>query len=90
MTTTLTIQNSDKTLIDALKSVIKLHPKAKVSVKSKNDDFYNEANIRHLEEQKRRIEAGEAHFVTKTIEELETMASKKIIPNQEPRNAKFL
>lgn len=37
------------------------------------DDFYSEANIRHLEELKRLDDAGQLHFVTKTWEELKAM-----------------
>ena len=37
------------------------------------DDFYSEANIRHLEELKRFDDAGQLHFVTKTWEELKAM-----------------
>lgn len=37
------------------------------------DDFYSEANIRHLEELKRLDGAGQLHFVTKTWEELKAM-----------------
>ena len=37
------------------------------------DDFYSEANIRHLEELKRLYDAGQLHFVTKTWEELKAM-----------------
>ena len=37
------------------------------------DDFYIEANIRHLEELKRLDDAGQLHFVTKTWEELKAM-----------------
>ena len=39
----------------------------------KPDDFYSEANIRHLEELKRLDDAGQLHFVTKTWEELKAM-----------------
>ena len=37
------------------------------------DDFYSEANIRHLEELKRLDDAGQLHFVMKTWEELKAM-----------------
>ncbi len=37
------------------------------------DDFYNEANIRHLEELKRLDDEGKLHFISKTMEELEAM-----------------
>ena len=75
MTTTLTIQNSDKMLIEALTSVIRLHPQAKVTVQSRGGDgFYDEENIRHLEEQVRRINEGKAILVTKTLDELEALA----------------
>lgn len=37
------------------------------------DDFYSEANIRHLEELKRLDDVGQLHFVTKTWEELKAM-----------------
>ena len=37
------------------------------------DDFYSEANIRHLEELKRLDDAGQLHFVTKNWEELKAM-----------------
>ena len=37
------------------------------------DDFYSEANLRHLEELKRIDDAGQLHFVTKTWEELKAM-----------------
>ena len=38
------------------------------------DDFYNPANIRHLEEQVRLEKQGKLKFITKTFEELEAMA----------------
>lgn len=37
------------------------------------DDFYSEANLRHLEELKRLDDEGQLHFVTKTWEELKAM-----------------
>lgn len=37
------------------------------------DDFYSEANLRHLEELKRLDDVGQLHFVTKTWEELKAM-----------------
>ncbi len=64
MTLTMTIQNADNTLFEALKGVIKLSPKARVSVKKiADDDFYSEANIRHLEELKKLDDEGKLHFV---------------------------
>lgn len=75
MTATVTIQNANKTLIDAIKSLVKLAPSAHLTVKkTAKDDFYNEENIRHLEELKRLDDEGKLHFVKKTMEELETMA----------------
>ncbi len=62
MTSTLVIQNSNKDLIAALKGVIKLHPQSKVSIKNNNDDFYSEANIKHLEEMKRLADEGKLKF----------------------------
>lgn len=38
------------------------------------DDFYNPANIRHLEEQAKLYKEGKLKFVTKTLDELEEMA----------------
>lgn len=38
-----------------------------------NDAFYNEANIRHLEELKRLDDEGKLHFVVKTMDELRAM-----------------
>lgn len=73
MTTTITIQNSDTSLVEALKSVIKLHPAAKMKVCNKNDDFYSPSNIRHLEKLKKLDDEGKLNFVTKTFEELEAM-----------------
>ncbi len=75
MTATITIQNANKNLVDVIKSLIKLSPSAHLSVKkTPKDDFYNEENIRHLEELKRLDDEGKLHFVTKTMEELEAMA----------------
>lgn len=37
------------------------------------DDFYSEANIRHLEELKRLDDEGKLHFISKTMEELKAM-----------------
>ncbi|MBR0032395.1 MAG: hypothetical protein IJP61_08920 [Treponema sp.] len=62
MTLTLTIQNADKNLFDALKGVIKLSPKARVTVKKSDDDFFSEANIRHLEEMKTLDDEGKLKF----------------------------
>lgn len=75
MTSTVTIQNASKTLVDAIKSLVKLSPEAHVSVKkTPKDDFYSEENIRYLKELKRLDDEGKLHFVTKTMEELEEMA----------------
>ena len=75
MTATLTIQNANSTLVDAIKSILKLSPSAHLSIKkTAKDDFYSEENIRHLEELKRLDDEGKLHFVTKTMEELEAMA----------------
>ncbi|WP_296321093.1 hypothetical protein [Treponema sp. UBA3813] len=75
MTSTITIQNANKNLVDAIKSLVKLAPSAHLSVKkTPKDDFYNEENIRHLEELKRLDDEGKLHFVKKTMEELEAMA----------------
>ena len=43
-----------------------------LSAKDK-DDFYNEANIRHLEELKRLDDEGKLKFITKTMDELREM-----------------
>ncbi len=67
MPTMLTIQNSDKVLVSALRSVIRLHPQAKMTVRNKNDGFYSEANIRHLGELKRLDDEGK---LTSTRHEL--------------------
>lgn len=68
-------KNANKNLVDAIKSMVKLSPSAYISVKkTPKDDFYNEENIRHLEELKRLDDEGKLHFVTKTMEELEAMA----------------
>ena len=75
MTYTITIQNADKTLFDALKGVIKLSPNARVSIKKTEDDgALSKENILHLEKQVRLINEGKAKFVTKTLDELEAMA----------------
>ena len=74
MPTMLTIQNSDKVLVSALRSVIRLHPQAKMTVRNKDDGFYSEANIRQLETQVQRINDGSAYLVTKSLKELETLA----------------
>lgn len=75
MTATVTIQNADSSLINVLKSLVKLAPDAHISIKkTPKDDFYNEENIRHLEELKRLDDEGKLHFVEKTMEELEAMA----------------
>ena len=63
MTSTITIQNANKNLVDAIKSLIKLAPSAHLSVKkTPKDDFYNEENIRHLEELKRLDDEGKLKF----------------------------
>ena len=43
-----------------------------LSAKDK-DDFYNEANIRHLEELKRLDDEGKLKFISKTMDELREM-----------------
>ena len=55
-----------KTVIKEEKIPFELSPRHR-------DDFYSEANIRHLEELKRLDDAGQLHFVTKTWEELKAM-----------------
>ena len=68
MTYTLTIQNADTSIISALKSVLKLSPKVHFSVKKEKDDgFYNEANIRHLEEMKMLEAEGKLKFTPHDI-----------------------
>lgn len=63
MTSTVTIQNASKTLVDAIKSLVKLSPDAHVSVKkTPKDDFYNEENIRYLKELKRLDDEGKLKF----------------------------
>ena len=60
---TITIQNANKPLIDAIKSLVKLSPSAHITVKkTPKDDFYNEENIRHLEELKRLDDEGKLKF----------------------------
>ena len=71
MTYTITIQNADTSIISALKSVLKLSPKVHFSVKKEKDDgFFSEANIRHLEEHAQLYREGKAKLITKTFEEL--------------------
>lgn len=71
MVATFTIQNADTALLDTIKSVIKLSPKAKFSVKQSEDDgFYSEANIRHLEEQVKLYNEGKVKLIPKTFQEL--------------------
>ena len=68
MTYTLTIQNADTSIISALKSVLKLSPKVHFSVKKEKDDgFYNEANIKHLEEMKMLEAEGKLKFTPHDI-----------------------
>ena len=68
MTYTLTIHNADTSIISALKSVLKLSPKVHFSVKKEKDDgFYNEANIRHLEEMKMLEAEGKLKFTPHDI-----------------------
>lgn len=75
MTATVTIQNADNALINALKSLVKLSPSAHIKVqKTPKDDFYSEENIHHLEELKRLDDAGKLNFVEKSMEELEALA----------------
>ena len=63
MTATVTIQNANQTLIAALKSLVKLSPSARISIKKTlKDDFYSEENIRHLEELKRLDDEGKLKF----------------------------
>ena len=70
MTATMTIQNADNTLLNALKSVIKLYPQARVSVKKSQDSYYSEKDIQEMETQAQLYKDGKAKLVTKTFEEL--------------------
>jgi len=75
MTATVTIQNADNALINALKSLVKLSPSARIKVqKNPKDDFFSDENIRHLKEIKRLDEEGKLHFVEKSLDELKDMA----------------
>ena len=57
------------------KAVIR-NRKIPFEIEARDDDgFYNPANIRHLEEQVKLYNEGKMKFVTKTLEELEEMAS---------------
>ena len=63
MTATVTIQNADKTLVDALKSLVKLSPMANIKIKkTEKDDFYSEENINYLKELKRLENEGKLSF----------------------------
>ena len=74
MTVTMTIQNADNNLLNAIKALLRLAPNAHVTMKkSKDDGFYSEENIKYLEDLKKRDDEGKLHFVTKTWDELKAM-----------------
>ena len=66
----MTIQNADNNLLNALKSVIKLYPQARVSVKKSNEAFFNERDIQEMSNQVKLYEEGNVKLITKTFEEL--------------------
>ena len=55
-----------------VKTVIR-EKKIPFELSAKDDGFYNEANIRHLEELKRLDDEGKLHWIPKTMEELRAM-----------------
>ena len=70
MIATMTIQNADNNLLNALKSVIKLYPQAKVSVKKTQESYFTEKDICDMENQAKLYNEGKAKLITKTFEEL--------------------
>lgn len=70
MIATMTIHNADNNLLDALKSVIKLYPQARVNVKKFQETPFSEQVIQEMEEQAKLYEEGKAKLVTKSFEEL--------------------
>mgnify|MGYP006916032368 CR=1 FL=1 len=70
MTATMTIQNADNNLLNALKSVIRLYPQARVSIKKSNEEFFSDCDLQEMKNQAKLYEAGKATLITKTFEEL--------------------
>lgn len=70
MTATMTIQNADNNLLNALKSVIKLYPQVRVSVKKSHEAFFNKRDIQEMKNQLKLYEEGKVKLITKTFEEL--------------------
>ena len=70
MTATVTIQNADNALINALKSVIRLYPQARVSVKKTQESIFSAQETSEMENDARLYEEGKAKLVEKTFEEL--------------------
>ncbi len=70
MTATVTIQNADNNLINALKSVIRLYPQARVSVKKSPEPRFSEKDIQEMEEQAKLFEEGKIKLIPKSFEEL--------------------
>lgn len=70
MTATVTIQNADKSLVDALKSLVKLSPAARIKVRrTREDDFFSDGNMRHLAELKRLDDEGRLKFTAHDLAE---------------------
>ena len=70
MTATMTIQNADNNLLNALKSVIRLYPQARVSVKKSQESHFSENDIQEMEEQARLFNEGKIKLIPKSFEEL--------------------
>ena len=70
MVATLTIQNADNNLLNALKSVIRLHPQARVSVKKTQERDLSDKTVQEMKEQAKLYNEGKVKLITKTFEEL--------------------
>ena len=70
MVATLTIQNADNNLLNALKSVIRLHPQARVSVKKTQERDFSDKTVQEMKEQAKLYNEGKVKLITKTFEEL--------------------
>ena len=63
MTVTMTIQNADNNLLNAIKGLLRLAPNAHVTMKkSKDDGFYSKENIKYLEDLKKRDDESKLKF----------------------------
>lgn len=69
MTATVTIQNADNALINALKSVIRLYPQARVSVKKTQESIFSAQETSEMENDAKAVRQAKAMMAFNSMRE---------------------